>query len=292
MQLAPRYDGPPIITFDLPAAVRAPFLRQRDRLAAALAGLSGEQWAAPSRCEAWSALDVAIHLQGTNGFWHVSIASGLAGEPTRYLGGGFDPRATPAAMVDAGRSVALEEAVEQLRASDRALYDLVAGLDEAAWQTTAEAPPGHLPVELVVHHALWDAWVHERDILLPLGLTPAEEDDEVLACLRYAAALGPALGLGIGGDGFGSGSGGDFVLEVNDPDARLVVEVGDVVRVHDGDAPDGATVVRGQAVDVLEVLSVRTPPGGDVSESAAWLAGALATIFENERSSRPATFEI
>ena len=30
-------------------------------------------------------------------------------------------------------------------------------------------------MRLLASHALWDGWVHERDIALPLGLTPPEE---------------------------------------------------------------------------------------------------------------------
>ena len=35
--------------------------------------------------------------------------------------------------------------------------------------------------------ASWSTLVHERDILLPLGLTPTEVADETVASLRYAA---------------------------------------------------------------------------------------------------------
>ena len=35
-----------------------------------------------------------------------------------------------------------------------------------------------MSVRLLAHHALWDAWVHERDIALPLGRTPDVEPDD------------------------------------------------------------------------------------------------------------------
>ena len=57
----------------------------------------------------------------------------------------------------------------------------------------AEAPPGHIAIGLVAIHALWDSWVHERDMLIPLGLDPVVDDAEMEACLVYAAALGPAF---------------------------------------------------------------------------------------------------
>jgi hypothetical protein len=204
-----------------------------------------------------------------NRWWHLAISTGVSGAPTRYLDG-FDPKATPAAMVAAERGKGTAEIVAELQASDRDLVALVAGLDADGWAALAEAPPGHLPVTLVVHHALWDCWVHERDVLLPLGIVPAEEDDELLASLRYAAALGPALL-----DGSAA-----FVVDVVDPGTRFVVEAseGDV-RLHDGEPPAGAPSVRGRAVDVVEVLSVRTPPSGNACPEATALAAALAEAF-------------
>jgi uncharacterized protein (TIGR03083 family) len=76
------------------------FVRQRRRLEAMFASLSDDDWRAPTRCENWSVQDVGTHLDGVNGFFHSAIAEGLAGTPTRVLEG-FDPGATPAAMVDA-----------------------------------------------------------------------------------------------------------------------------------------------------------------------------------------------
>ncbi|MGH9134102.1 MAG: hypothetical protein ACRDZZ_09210, partial [Ilumatobacteraceae bacterium] len=55
-------------------------------------------------------------------------------------------------------------------------------------------------VQHVIAHLVttnqWDAWIHERDIVLPLGRTPVEEVDEITACLTYGASLrGPAVEL-------------------------------------------------------------------------------------------------
>ena len=93
----------------------------------------------------------------------------------------------------------------------------------------AEAPPGHLSVSVVAHHALWDSWVHERDILVPLGVVPAVEADEVAACLRYAAALAPAVALN-----GGAVAAGRLAITASDPDLDLLVEVGDAVARRPG----------------------------------------------------------
>ena len=172
MQLSPRYDGEPIIAIE--GALddqREPFLRQRRRLADALAALTDEQWRQPSRCAGWSAQDVIAHLIGTNHFWAASITAGLAGEPTRILAA-FDPVATPALMVESMRTLTPCETLEQLVDSHRGFLSAVESLDDEGWSTLAESPPGHVPIRLLVSHALWDCWVHERDVLIPLGIEP------------------------------------------------------------------------------------------------------------------------
>jgi hypothetical protein len=152
----------------------------------------------------------------------------------------------------------------------------IAGLEPDQWATIAEAPAGHVPIRLLVHHALWDCWVHERDIALPLGLPLVEEADEVLAGLRFAAALGPAFAMSRG-----SAVPSTLVLEVTDPDARVVVEVSDRVVVHGGATDDPTLVVRDRAVTILEALSVREPLPVPVATEHRWLVASLADAFES-----------
>ncbi len=96
-------------------------------------------------------------------------------------------------MVQATRGESNNEVLDRFASSTTTLIRLLASLSGDERTFPAEAPPGHLAISAVVHHALWDSWVHERDILLPLGATPAVELDEIAASLRYAAALGPAF---------------------------------------------------------------------------------------------------
>jgi uncharacterized protein (TIGR03083 family) len=275
MQISPRYDSDPIVSLDGPPdAVAAPFLRQRRRLSKTLASLSAEQWAAPSRCEGWRAQDVVAHLTGTDKFWSFAIGAGVAGEPTRVLAA-FDPKATPAAMVDAVRDVSPTDTLAEFADACDALCATVESLDGAAWTATGESPVGHVAISALVHHALWDAWVHERDVLLPLGLSQDVEDDEVVASLRYASALAPAFALQSG-----TARSGALVLDVEAPATRVVVRVADDVCVSDGDAPADALVLTGDAVDVLEALSIRAPWRQPIPADHAWLVAGLADVFE------------
>jgi uncharacterized protein (TIGR03083 family) len=282
MQVGARYEGPSVLRVagDGPE-VGAACVRQRRRLLETLASLSDDDWRVPSRCDGWSAQDVAVHLDGVNRFWHWSIAGGLAGTPTRLLEN-FDPKATPAAMVEAARAnnPSPAETLATLAESSQALCEQVTALDGEQWAMLAECPAGHLPMVAVVHHALWDCWVHERDIALPLGLTVAEEPDELMACLRYVAGLGPAFALGAG-----VGSAATLVLETTEPDGCVVVEVhDDHVAVHDGPEPAArpATVVlRDRAVDLVETLSARSPLTQPCPDQHRWLVASLAVAFES-----------
>lgn len=275
MKISPRYDGEPLVSLDGPAdAIAVPLVRQRRRFAAALSTLTPEQWETPSRCEGWRVQDVAAHLAGVDRFWHHMIQSGLAGTPTRFLAD-FDPKVTPASLVDAVRARSPQETLAELVEASTTLCDDIESLDGDGWRAIGESPAGHVTMTTLAHHALWDCWVHERDVLLPLGLTPEEQPDEIIASLRYAAALGPMFSLQAGSDRTGA-----LGVDVHDPDARFVVTVDEEVQVRYDAAPPGALVLTGSAVDVLEALSMRAPWSQPIPAGDAWLVSGLAEVFE------------
>lgn len=275
MQLAPRYGSDPVITLDGRAGdIGALAIRQRRRLAATLATLDDDQWAHPSRCSGWSVRDVVVHLEGTNPFWAFSMEAGVRGDPTRFLAT-FDPVASPAQMVAAAPATTNGELCERFAASVEAFVSTIESLDAGGWAALAEAPPGHISVNALVHHALWDSWVHERDVMLPLGLSPEESADEIVASLRYVAALGPALAMNAGNRGRG-----EFAVCVTEPDESFTVAIADAVHVRTGAAPAGLTLT-GRAVDLLEALSIRAPFLQPVPTDVAWMVQGLAETFES-----------
>jgi len=284
VQLNPRYgDDPVVVVEGDPTAIAGPVVRQRRRFVEELGRLSDDQWAQASRCEGWSARDVIVHLDSTNTFWTFSLSAGRAGEPTRFLAT-FDPVASPAELVAAAGAKPPEEVLASFSASTEAFAQLVESFTDDEWTLVAESPPGHVSATALAHHALWDSWVHERDVLLPLGRTPAEEPDEVAACLRYAAALAPGLALTNGVDATGT-----LALRATDPDLAFVVEVDGRVTVRDG-APTPADPIdltlTGGAVDLVEALSMRRPLDADVPADAAWLVQGLADVFETDPDRR------
>ncbi len=278
MQVSPRYGHDPVLVLDgVIDDPSVPLLRQRHRLAAQLASLTDTQWAAPSRCEGWSVQDVARHLVTTNQFWALSIRSGLGGQPTEFLAG-FDPVATPAQLVDAARADTPAETLAHVQASNQDLAAAVEGLDPAGWSRLAEAPPGHLAIRLLALHALWDAWIHERDVVVRLGLDEVLEPDEIIGSLGYVAALGPTFLATQGSTRVGT-----LEVRATDPDCCLVIELGSTVVLRDGPAPPGTAVLAGDAVELVEALSFRAPLADQLAgldASDRWVLGGLGPVFD------------
>lgn len=269
----PRYEGPAVI--DVAALISnpsEPVIRQRNRLTDVLSQLSSKEWSSPSRCEGWSVQDVAEHLVSVNQFFLLSISSALRGEPTRILAS-FNPVRDPAAIVQSARGAAPGSTLEKLAASNSEFAALLWSLRESDWEKLAEAPPGHIAVSGVCAHALWDAWIHERDVLLPLGRDPQAEPDEVTIALAYVAAIGPAIYLNAG-----QARSGSLVVRASHPDLVFTVAVGDQVKVHSGVQTPCTALVEGDAVDLVEGFSCRGPYP-QVTADHRWLVDGLHRVF-------------
>jgi uncharacterized protein (TIGR03083 family) len=258
MKLEPRYDEPVVQPFDDdPARQLAPLTRQRRRFETMLAAFGEDDWQHPSRCDAWTARDVIAHLVSVTGFWNASITAGLAGEPTRWLIG-FDPAATPPQLVGTMSELSSGDVFEQFVTTSASFIDMLAGLSAEQWLLPAESPAGHVPIQLLAQHALWDSWIHERDVALPVGIAPAVEPDEVSSVLQFAAMVSPVLGLGLGRD-----TAAVLAVEATDPTVQFVLDAGRAVGVSPGPGGDSVPCLRGDAVDLAEALSLRGPLPAD-----------------------------
>jgi hypothetical protein len=128
----------------------------------------------------------------------------------------------------------------------------------------------------VLHHALWDSWIHERDIMIPLELEPEVHHDEVAPSLRYVAAMGPALATSRDG-----GARGVLGIVVTDPDLSLLVEVDGQVTVRDA-AGSADLVLTGDCVEAVEALSIRRPMPWTIPPELAWMVAGVSEAFDTE----------
>jgi uncharacterized protein (TIGR03083 family) len=275
MILSPRYEGPTILTIDgHPSDQLQPLTRQRRRMQEMLTEISEQEWTMPSRCAGWSVRDVVAHLVGVNAFWNGSIRAGLAGTPTRVLQG-FDPAATPPLMVDAMREQTVSGLLADFITTNDALLGAAAELTDERWSVLAESPAGHVSIRLLAQHALWDCWVHERDIALPLGRSTAAERDELASCLQYAAAVSPVLGMGLD-----QACAGAYAVEATDPSIHFTIDVTDSVTVRNQVARAGVPCLRGDAIALIEALSLRAPMPEATPVEWRQLLGGLETVFD------------
>jgi uncharacterized protein (TIGR03083 family) len=277
MRLTPRYDGPVILAIDDPPASQLlPLTRQRRRFERMLVALTDDQWAHASRCAAWSVRDVVAHLVGVNEFWNASVLAGLSGQPTRMLAR-FDPATTPPLLVDAMGSSSTTEMLDRFVSTNEALVSTLTALTAEEWSIPAESPAGHVPIRLLAQHALWDSWVHERDVAIPLGITSDAEPDEVTSCLRYASVVSPVLGIGLG-----LADEAVLAVDARDPTVRFVLDVGESVAVRDESFDDVVPCLRGDAVELTETLSLRSPMSPTAPIEWQRVLGNLRTAFDAE----------
>lgn len=260
-----------------PADLTRAWLQHRRRFLDELAGLSQQQWHSPTRCDRWDAVDVIWHLITADQFWAAAIASGTTGNPTRFLVG-FDPTTTPGDIAAAARRDSPTETLAAMREMNDSFEAVVSAVDPHDWENLAESPIGHVPARLALAHAFWDSWLHERDILVPLGLAPEPELDELWVVTWYsliAAAL--QGGLPFDQDAVAPGPDAPFTERVSFeeiPNRTLEVSVGERVSVA---VVDGGGTRVGSALEFVEYFTGRSDKG------AAAMPEDLAAQLERAR---------
>lgn len=274
MYLKPRYDGPTILTLNWPDLdVLTPLARQRRRMEELARRFSDDDWNTTSRCEGWTVRDVYAHLVSINPMYELSALCGVAGEPTRLLTE-FCPAVTPPEMVEALGPLSNAEVLERFVDTNTSLINALSALTPTDWDKSAESPVGHVAIRALCLHALWDSWVHERDVCKPLGLTQSVEDDEVTASLHYIAGLSPAFSLGAGRDYPGT-----FVVAATNPDFEFTVAVSDHVTVTPGVLEPGGHVLSGDAAELVDALTTRQPLPEEAPLEWDWLLNGLKTAW-------------
>lgn len=234
-----------------------PWRRHRKRFAGALESLTDAQWQAPSRCDRWTNRDVVGHLVDVDAFWRFSVTMGRAGQPSHVLRD-FDPADTPRSLVDAMADRSTREVFASFVANGDALLDTIDSLGDQEWGVICESPIGHVDVRVLLAHALWDSWLHERDIFVGLGLVPPTEPDELAVATWYSLFIGAAQG-GLVDDPHpvAEGAASPFAAQLRFGELEaLHVEVSD--RVHVARADDGTPA--GDPTAFVEAFTGRSSP--------------------------------
>ncbi len=166
-----------------PAAALAAYAQHRRRFAAEVASLDEDALAAQSRCSLWSVADVLRHCRDVDE-WMQALWSGSMPPFTS-----FDPILTPHEFVVAGRAVSDIEARDRYLTSSETMAADVGSSGPERWGLTSFSPLGVVPWWLSALHVFFDSWIHERDVLLPLGVPVPVEESEALPVLAYSFAI-------------------------------------------------------------------------------------------------------
>ncbi len=146
-----------------------------DRLLEEWMGFTTDEWSRLTRNPGWS-----LHVTAR----HVADAmeqGALAAEGANDLDSlqGFDPRSTPLDWLEASVGEAPAETCVRYTAAARRFRDAVGSRLAAGDNACAMTVYGEAHWTMNVVHVLWDSWIHERDVLLPVDRTQmcsAEEE--------------------------------------------------------------------------------------------------------------------
>jgi uncharacterized protein (TIGR03083 family) len=166
-----------------PTATLAAYARHRRRFAAEVKSLDEAALAVQSRCSKWTVADVLRHGCDVDG-WMQAIWAGGAPPFTS-----FDPLVTPHEFVIAGRAIPDVDVRARYVVSAETMAAEVGGSGAERWGMPSISPVGFVPWWLSALHIFYDSWVHERDVLLPLGVVAPIETDEAVPVLAYSLAL-------------------------------------------------------------------------------------------------------
>ena len=150
---------------------------------------------------------------------------------------------------------------EQSRAATLNVAVILDSFTAEMWANCCESPLGHLPATCIAGHMLWDSWLHERDIFVPLDAAPKSSFEEILGVTWFALCFAGLQG-GLLNDprpvGEGPTSPIECTLAFDELAGRaLRVRFDDGIQIVLGD-PDEATPA-GSAIRFVDACAGRAP---------------------------------
>jgi uncharacterized protein (TIGR03083 family) len=244
------------------------FGRQRQRFVAVLRGFDPGDWAAATRCADWSAHDVVRHLCDGN----MKVAAAGPDDGTLDLTAGFDPRITPRRWPTVSASESPGATLTRFLATTYELLALARDRLARRQRFGVRLPYGPVDWTVLLLHAFWDSWLHERDVLLARGRQHPTDGDATVYAAAYglfiAAAVASMFGaqvqetLKLGGDG-----GGIFDLDSRGASTLTVTRL---------------TTAGPPAAEVADALAGRSPIPvvlGDLQASSRAALSGMADFF-------------
>jgi uncharacterized protein (TIGR03083 family) len=251
------------------------FGEQRQRFVTVLREFGPCDWAAPTRCAAWSAHDVVRHLCDGN------AAAAGADDHALDLTAGFDPRSTPRGWLTASAGESPRATLGRFVTTTGELLALMRDRLARRQRFDARLPYGPMDWTILLLHGFWDSWLHERDVLLARGSEHPTDGDATVYATAYglfiAAAVSSMFGDQVHGKLTLGGAGGG----VFDLDSHRTVTL-TVTRVTTAGPP---------AAEVADALAGRAQIAtvlGDLPASTRAALSRLADFFNTPTGQVPA----
>lgn len=157
-------------------------------------GLSPDDWDARSRNAGWTVHETARHVADAM----TVCSAGLCGQPPDLPFAGFDPLETPDAWIARSVDEPPAATIERFAGAADLLRERVGERSASGDASSLRTPYGPAHWTLSVVHVFWDSWLHERDVLLPLGRRADSSIDEqrLVGLYGLLVALVPARMVG------------------------------------------------------------------------------------------------
>lgn len=235
-----------------PELIRDALLLHRREFSALLGRLDPSAWSTPAHRSLWSVHEVARHLADVAEFHTARLTDSPERERFERFGP-FNPATTPAKWLEASSGESPQETMRRLaRVTDEEFRAFGVRVEEGADTLEPSAARRQVLWSVRSLHVLWDAWLHERDVTVALGID-APSDASVLRLVTMyglliaagASALrGSDLQTSIALDG-----GPDLLYEIasHEDDVRVTV------------VSEGVPALSGRIEAVLESLAGRGP---------------------------------
>ncbi len=256
-----------------------PWHAHRARFESTLRSFSAQDWLRPTRCDAWNVREVIGHLIVVDGFWAMTFANGRDGqEPTTFLRG-FNPSNSTDELVAATLALPVDELLDQFSSGSAALASVLDPLTTEQWHHRLESPLGHLPMLCSAGHMFWDSWLHERDILGPMGAALPVSADEFLAVTWFSFCFAGLQGGTIDDPnpvGVGPEAPIDATIRFDDlPDVTLRVRIDSAIEISRAEGSEHATSA-GSATEFVDACAGRAPLAPVLDRLPKDLAAQLA----------------
>jgi hypothetical protein len=230
-------------------------------------GFSPAQWDHQSRNTEWTVHRTVRHVADAMG----RVAAAMNGEPLKDENA-FDPRSTPEVWLAASEGEPPMATINRFAASSThfrsAVRDRRASGDESHERTVYGT--AHWTVN--VAHVLWDSWLHERDVLLPLGqpAPSSEEEERLVGLYGLLMALVPSM---MREQSISS------TVQLRGIGVRTI-EVGcEAGSIATAEVPEGKTSIVGATPAAIDALAGRGDSVADALPGAPEELGFLAAHF-------------